>query len=242
MARASSERGSRRKSGAVASPIGDRKQVLRALGDLSARIAQELRSSVFDIAAAAQLLRFRAHEDPVIEKSVGRIMRDADRLNRIIAALAEYGRPEPLKLARADPEDVWDKVIDHHRGTLEARSLVVRRTRPDDKLHMHIDREQLMRALEAVFVNATEASPEGGMLQLSGSVDQAGVWQSVLINEGASMPPEAAARAFDLFYTTKPDSVGVGLALAQRIIAEHNGTISLESGDATRVTIALPSG
>lgn len=220
----------------------DRKPVLRALGDFAATVAHELRTPAFNIASAAQLLRFRSHEDPVIEKNVGRILRDADRLNRLVTALQEFGRPEPVRLAPGDPDDVWDRVIEHHQGTLESRSLTLRRTRAAGHVRIPIDRDQLGRAFEAVLVNAAEAAPPRGEITLASEVDQAGVWECVLANGGEQLPAEAAARAFDLFFTTKPDSAGVGLAICRRIIAEHDGTIALESGETTRVTIALPAG
>lgn len=220
----------------------DRKHVLRALGDLSAAVAQELRAPVLDIASAAQLLRFRAQNDPVLEKSVGRILRDADRLNRIVAALLDFGRPAPLKLTSGNPDDVWDSVIAQHRGTLETRSLVLQRTRAHPAAHCAIDRDQLARAFELLLVNAAGAAPDASDLQLTTSVDQSGIWESTLSSRGVAIPEDAIGRVFGIFYSDAGEPA-VGLALCQRIIAEHNGTISVESGDVsgTAITVAIPA-
>lgn len=216
--------------------------MLRALGDLSAAVAQELRAPVLDIASAAQLLRFRAQNDPVLEKSVGRILRDAERLNRIVAALLDFGRPAPLKLAPADPDDVWDGVIAQHRGTLETRSLVLHRTRAHPSGRCAIDRDQLARAFEMLLVHAAGAAPDASDLQLTTSVDQSGTWEATLSGRGVAVSDDAIGKVFGVFYSTDGGETAVGLALCQRIIAEHNGTITVDAGDTTgtSITVAIP--
>ena len=66
--------------------------------------------------SAAQLLRFRAREDPVMEKNVGRILREVERLNRMVATLMEFGRPHCPEDSRTDPDVVWDDVLATERG------------------------------------------------------------------------------------------------------------------------------
>jgi signal transduction histidine kinase len=103
----------------------------QAIGEVAAGVAQELRNPIFGISSAAQLLRFRAREDPVMEKNAGRILREVERLNRMVSTLLELGRPIALKLSHADPDVVWDDVIESERGRLESKSVVVRRTRAE---------------------------------------------------------------------------------------------------------------
>src|SRR5437588_9717346 len=79
----------------------------RVAQSTAAGIAHELRNPVFAIASAAQLLRYRIADDPVIEKNIGRILREAERLNAFVTALLEYGRPSPVRLTPADPDEVW---------------------------------------------------------------------------------------------------------------------------------------
>ena len=73
--------------------------------DVAAALAHELRNPVFAIASAAQLLRYRVTDDPVIEKNIGRIMRETERLNALVSALLEYGR-----LDRVDADDFMEEV------------------------------------------------------------------------------------------------------------------------------------
>src|SRR5690242_9225593 len=79
--------------------------------NVAAAIAHELRNPVYGITSAAQLLRYRVSDDPLVERNIGRIMREAERLNALVAALLEYGRPEPVRLSPAVPDDVWVDVL-----------------------------------------------------------------------------------------------------------------------------------
>src|SRR3954470_778560 len=93
--------------------------------DIAAGIAHELRNPVFGIASAAQLLRYRVTDDPVVEKNIGRILREAERLNALVSALLDYGRPPAVQLLPADPDHIWSTVLASHRGELESRALLV---------------------------------------------------------------------------------------------------------------------
>ena len=125
------------------------KRRLEAIGEVSAGVAHELRNPLFGISSAAQLLRFRVKDDPVVEKNVGRILREVERLNTMVTALLEFGRPNPIALTPFDPDAVWDEVIDNQRGRLESRSLVLHRTRLQPAVSCAGDTQQLAQVLLA---------------------------------------------------------------------------------------------
>ena len=213
-----------------------------AIGEVAAGVAHELRNPIFGISSAAQLLRFRAREDPVMEKNVGRILREVERLNRMVTTLLELGRPIALKLSPTDPDVVWDDVLESERGRLESRAIAVRRTRPRTPATIAIDGEQLAQAFRSVLSNAVDAAPEATDISLQSTVLPTGGWRCRLTNGGAPIPAEMLPRVFELFLSTKPGSTGVGLALAQRIVEEHQGRITIESaaGTGTAVSVSLP--
>jgi two-component system sensor histidine kinase HydH len=210
--------------------------------DVAAALAHELRNPVFAIASAAQLLRYRITDDPVIEKNIGRIMRETERLNALVGALLEYGRPDPVQLAPADPDDIWQRILETHRGDLEAKALLARHTPAEPRAVCNIDSNQLGSAFASALVNAIEAAPEGTDL-LIGSTAQGGWWQSDVRNDGPPIAPDTLSRVFEPLVSTKPGHAGVGLAIAQRVVSEHAGSISMEStGDAgTTLTFKLPA-
>ena len=209
--------------------------------DIAASLAHELRNPVFAIASAARLLRYRVVDDPVMEKNIGRILREAERLNGFVNALLEYGRPAPVRLATADPDDLWNDVLQAERGALESKALMVRHTSAPVRASCNIDGEQLAQAFTHILANAVDAAPEASDLTLSSTTD-AGEWRCELRNGGSPIPPEIFPRVFDLLVSSKPGHAGIGLALARRIVTDHGGTISLSSTaeSATVATISLP--
>jgi signal transduction histidine kinase len=217
------------------------KRRLEAIGEVSAGVAHELRNPLFGISSAAQLLRFRVRDDPVVEKNVGRILREVERLNSMVTSLLEYGRPSPIRLQTGDPDDVWDEVLENQRGLLERRAILLERTRATHAL-CAIDPQQLAQVFINLLVNATDAAPEASDLTLTSSVLPTGMWRCRLQNGGAAIPPDVLSRVFEIFFSTKPGGTGIGLALCQRIVEEHGGTISLESAPecGTTATVLLP--
>ena len=210
-----------------------------AIGEVAARVAQELRNPIFGISSAAQLLRFRAREDPVMETNVGRILREVERLNRMVGTLVELGRPIVLDVTPGDPDAVWDNVLESERGRLEARAIAIRRTKPDTPAVIAIDATQLAQSFKSILSNAVDAAPVATDISLQSTVLPNGGWRCRLTNGGPPIPAEMLPRVFEPFLSTKPGSSGVGLALAQRIIEEHQGMIAIESAAETGTTVVV---
>jgi len=215
---------------------------MKAAQDVAASVAHELRNPVFAIASAAQLLRYRVSDDPVIEKNIGRILREADRLNTLVNALLEFGRPDPVRLAPADPDDVWAAVIQRHRGDLEARAILVQHSPALPRATCAIDAGQLAQAFANALTNAIEAAAEGSDVVIHSSISGDGAWISTVRNDGATPDTDTLSRAFQPLVTTKPGHAGIGLATAHRIVTDHAGTLALGTdGDATTLTFTLPA-
>ena len=218
------------------------KQRLEAVGEVATGVAHELRNPLFGISSAAQLIRFRAREDVVVERNVGRILREVDRLSKMVTSLLEFGRPKPISLAAGDPDQVWDEVLDTQRGLLESRALLVQRSRPAHPVAARIDPEQIAQVFLNLLVNASDHAPPASDLVMESAVAPHGGWRFRLTNGGPAIAPDVLNRVFEMFYSTKPTGTGIGLALCQRIVVEHGGQITIESAPelGTTVTITLP--
>jgi len=157
----------------------------------------------------------------------------------MVTSLLEFGRPKPISLVAADPDAVWDDVLDGQRGLVEARALAVRRTRPRHPVTCALDPEQLGQVFLNILVNAVDHAPEGSDIVMHSGALPNGAWRLRLTNAGPAIPPDVLSRVFEIFYSTKPGGTGIGLALCQRIIEEHHGTITLESTPEAGTTLVL---
>jgi len=221
------------------SPSREREKISR---DIAAGIAHELRNPAFAIASAAQLLRYRVTDDPVIEKNIGRILREAERLNTLVSALLDYGRPPAVQLSRADPDHVWTTILAAHRGDLESRALLVHHEPAHPRVHCDIDADQFAQALTNALTNAIDAAPEGSDLTIVSTSTADGGWQSRLHNDGPGIHSSILGTVFEPHVSNKPGHAGIGLAIAHRVLADHGGSIELESADGsgTTLTFSLP--
>lgn len=227
---------------AEATPAALERARVKAAQDVAAGIAHELRNPVFAIVSAAQLLRYRLGDDPVVEKNLGRVLREAERLNSVVSALLEYGRPAPVRLSPGDPDEIWNVVLASSRGILESRAIVVQHTPAEERVTCDIDAEQLAQAFTHLLDNAVEAAPEGTDLTLTAARADDGGWTGTLLNTGEPIDAEVLAHAFEPLSSTKPGHTGIGLPTARRILAEHGGQLAVEPrSDGTAVTIHLPS-
>ena len=222
----------------------EQKRRLEAIGEVAAGVAHELRNPLFGISSAAQLLRIRGKDDPAVERNVNRMLREVDRLNTMLSALLVYGRPQPLRRAVGNPDAVWDDVIESNRARLDDAGITFVRRHGTPAVQLPFDAAQIGQVYLNLLVNAIDAAPRGSTITLQSGTLPNGAWRARLHNAGAVIPPEALPRVFEIFFSLKSGGTGIGLALCQRIVDEHGGTITIESQpeSGTAVTIMLPPG
>jgi len=105
------------------------------------------------------------------------------------------------------------------------------------------DDSQLRQALLNLFINALQAMPDGGILDVTSGLSASGEMEVVVRDNGSGIAPENLSRLFDPYFTTKVRGFGLGLTVVERIVQEHGGTIEVasEQGKGTAFTIRLPA-
>jgi signal transduction histidine kinase len=103
------------------------------------------------------------------------------------------------------------------------------------------DTALIRQAASNLISNAEEAMPGGGDIVLRARGDQ-GFLEIEVADSGPGIPADVLPRIFDLYFTTRPEGTGIGLAVVQQVARMHGGTVQIEShtGDGTRVTMRLP--
>lgn len=215
----------------------------RDSGDLAAGIARELQVPLQAIASAAQLVRFRSRDDPVVDKNIGKIITEADRLARFVASLAEFGRPLAPVLQPRDPDGILDQVLAESRGLMESRTLALSRGRAHPHAHVAVDAERLALSFENLVASLCESAPEGSDVTITSVLQPDGAWRCALHTDGRLGADDAGANPFDLFAAAAVRGRGFTLPLARRIIEQHRGSIGIEASSeyGTTVTVTLPA-
>lgn len=221
----------------------EQKRRIEAIGEVAAGVAHELRNPLFGISSAAQLLQFRSSDDPVVEKNVARILREVDRLSNMVTSLLDFGRPATAQLQPGDPEAVWDELLETEAERLVLANVTLKRTRPARPVRCLIDPAQLKQVYLNILGNALDAAPAGSELLLTSSVLSHGGWRCRLTNSGPAIAPDVLPHVFEFFFSAKAGGTGIGLALCQRIMNEHRGTIEITSSPnvGTTLTLTLPA-
>ncbi|MCE1236023.1 MAG: two-component system sensor histidine kinase AtoS [Hyphomicrobiales bacterium] len=214
-------------------------QVMRAdrlagLGELTAGIAHEIRNPLTSIRGFLQYLQ--ECESPEEWRRYGpMIIREVDSLNHIVGELLAFGRPRPPQIDRLHVDDLIKEVAFLARGKSDAP---IELKLAADLPVMEGDRESLKQAILNLLINAIQAIPAAGTVEVSAEAvaDQMIVRVS---DDGVGIPPDNIRKIFDPFFSTKASGTGLGLAMVHRIVDAHGGEISVESLPDVGTTIEL---
>lgn len=216
---------------------------LAAAGELAAGVAHEIRNPLAAIVNATTL--FDSAEALTAEErasTLDAVRREARRLNRILSDFLVFARPGAPRRLPGDLRDVVEHVAALIRDDPARASQVDLAVRVDPSVPTFVfDADQLTQVVWNIALNGVEAMDGRGRLALE-VVRQDGQVLIVVSDSGRGIAREEQGRVFEPFYSKKPGGTGLGLTIAQRIVAAHGGRIDVESvpGRGTRCTIALP--
>ncbi|PTL76400.1 ATP-binding protein [Vitiosangium sp. GDMCC 1.1324] len=224
-----------------------KRERLAALGELSAIVAHEVRNPLGVIFNAVASLRRMLKPDGDAGMLLDILAEESDRLNRMVGDLLDYTRPREPMLQHEDVPRVLQDAVDAARaqqGGANNRITLSAEVAPELP-RVPLDRRLIRQALVNVLVNAIQAMPQGGVVQVRARVEAHGskdVLRIDVADQGCGIPTELVHRVFEPFFTTKAQGTGLGLAVVKRIIEEHHGEMALESapGRGTTFTFRLP--
>ncbi len=221
-----------------------------SLGRLASAVAHEIRNPLNFVNLSIDHLRQRLLRNEAAPKDeFDRILRDVksevSRLNRLVGDFLNFGKPLRLNIVPVDLRVMLNQVS----------SLINPKAR-DQGVTMHVeiaegiplillDPELIKSCLLNLMINALDAMPNGGTLSVSADfgVGEKEEYLHVAVTDtGEGMSPETLESAFEPYFSTKDAGFGLGLAMTQKIVQDHAGTISLQSeiGVGTRAEIRLP--
>jgi two-component system sensor histidine kinase HydH len=219
---------------------------LVALGKMAAGVAHEVRNPLSSIKGFATLLGSKFKDGSQEHEAADLLVHEAERLNRSITELLNYARPTTLKKEKINLGDLVSSSLKLVSSDAQALGVKTSLEIGSEVPEIKADRDRINQVLLNLYLNGLQAMEESSReKELKVSVqsdDTEGVIRIEVQDNGQGIPQESIDKVLDPYFTTKPEGTGLGLALAYKIIDEHNGTIRFKSteGQGTVVSVTIP--
>lgn len=201
---------------------------LSALGQLAAGVAHEVRNPLGIIKNSAQILRGSSLGEARRKEILNFIVEESDRINKVIDNFLQFARSPKMKKEKIEINSVIDRTVRLVGDTLAKNKIEVEKDYTDLIFSVHADPSQLQQLFLNLILNAIEAMPHGGKLEISTRLEDHGV-RIIFADTGGGIPKGLKKKIFEPFYTTRKHGTGLGLAIAHKIVENHGGRIEVES-------------
>ncbi len=216
------------------------KENLARVGEMVAGIAHEFRNGLATILGNARLLGQTLPQGAGSEL-IDALIEESHSLSHVVSEFLQFARPETLRVASVDLAVMASELAEELEP--RAQSLGVVLDLDAESCCVEADEVLLRKAILNLVLNAMEAagsSGKGGKVRLGVEAGAGGEMAVVQVSDnGPGIAPENLDRVFTPFFTTKPDGVGLGLALVQKIIVSHNGEVEIESDPEAGTSLIL---
>jgi signal transduction histidine kinase len=217
---------------------------LAVAGELAAGVAHEIRNP---LTAVKLLLHAAAKNTPnrsLSERQLDVIQAEIARMEKTVQGLLDFAGPPQTNRVRHDLRATVNGAIQLTAGLANQHEVVVHANFRDEPVAVNADPAQLHQVFVNLMMNAIEAMPRGGNLQVSVATngDSQSTCRVTFADSGPGIPAEVAERLFEPFVTSKRNGTGLGLAVSGRLVQEQGGQIRAENrphGGAV-LTVELP--
>jgi len=203
---------------------------LAALGRMAATVAHEIKNPLSAIKSIAQVMREDESLRNEYERDLGLIVGETDRLSQSVTQLLSFARKESPAGQPLSVDELLRSVVDLFRASAREQGIAL-------DCHVTIDAElagrsvsALRDALSNLLLNALQATPQGGKVELTAASSESELLISVQ-DSGSGVPADLRERIWEPFFTTRQRGTGLGLAIVRKRVQEVGGTATLVSGN-----------
>jgi PAS domain S-box-containing protein len=212
---------------------------LMALGTVTAGVAHEIRNPLASLRGLAELLGRDIPAGDNRRRYVDTMLESIDRLNRLIEDLLLFSSPRPTDSEIVDMAATVAETVSLAQVGIGGRPVSLRiDPAAASPLTVRGSRERLIQVLTNIVLNATQATPDGGVVTV-GTEQRESLAAVTIHNTGSYIPPQVRRQLFVPFFTTKPTGTGLGLAIARQIVTSMDGRIEVESDQETGTTFTV---
>ena len=216
---------------------------LSALSKLTSGVAHEVKNPLNAIVIHLELLKSQVVSQQAEDatRSLDVITQEIKRLDRVVRNFLNFNRPVEVKLKKEDIQPILHEVVTLAQSEARQHNVQIS-IRSDDNLPpIQLDPDLMKQCLLNIVLNGCQAMPGGGSLNISTALHN-GSLELRVQDEGVGIPPENREKVFNLYYTTKENGSGIGLATVFKVVQLHNGEIEVDSevGKGTTFILKFP--
>lgn len=219
-----------------------RAERLATLGELAAGVAHEIRNPLTGLKGFLQYFQTAGTEEER-QKYLPMLLREVDRMNKIIEGLLYFARPCQAALAPTDLGRVIHDTLVLIRSRAEHQGIIFAVNLPDDLPQVELDEEQYKQVFLNLVINSVQAMEQAGTVCVSGKyIHKTDVVELSFADNGPGIAEHIKKKVFDPFFTTKKTGTGLGLSVVQRLVTAQGGNVILEDnpGGGTIVRLLIP--
>jgi two-component system sensor histidine kinase HydH len=218
---------------------------LASLGRLAAGVAHEIRNPLSSIRGFAQFFNQRFKGQEKDQEYASTMVKEVDRLNRVITELLDFARPKEPHRELHSLEEILDHTLEVLKPEMARKKIEAEKWYGNGLARARVDRDQLSQAFLNLLLNSLESMGEGGKIRVgigTAKGEKEEQIQVSIADTGKGIPPEDLGKVFEPFFSTKRKGTGLGLAIVHQIVEAHGGEIQVESkeGEGTTFQITLP--
>jgi signal transduction histidine kinase len=214
--------------------IGDEIEMSRRLsasGRVTRGVAHEVKNPINAIVLHLQLLQNKlASQEPDTRRHMDIIDSEIGRLDRVVQTLVDFTRPRDLHLEETDFRSLLEDVAQLAAPDAEQHGVRIDLHLPELPLPVRVDNDLMKQAILNVVINGVQAMTGGGVLTISARRENGTVLAEVQ-DQGPGIPKEMHDKVFELYFTTKKEGSGIGLAQTYQILQWHYGSVDFESAE-----------
>lgn len=225
-----------------------RSEKLISMGRLSAGVAHEIRNPLNTMKGAIVHLQRRRPDDPLIREYTQLVLEEVDRLNHFVTEFLYFARQSAPTLVPTDLNDLIQHTLVLFEERLKETQVSIVKTLDPSLPLLPLDPHQMKQVIVNLILNAVDAMPEGGVLEVATGVEthnSAPLSLKTAVLEirdhGVGIQEQDLNNVLDPFFSTKENGTGLGLPISQGIVESHEGTLTIRSrkGEGTTVTIVM---
>jgi signal transduction histidine kinase len=200
---------------------------MAAFGLLAAGIAHEVGNPLTSISSLVQMVQ-RHEQEPYTQEKLALVSGQLERIQGTLRELINFSRPAATERIWVPVSEIVQEALNIAKYYKPTRGKTINTVLPDGLPLVLVVRDQLIQAVLNLVLNAIDATPKGGHIEVRASCAKNELLLEVA-DDGHGIPSAGASKLFQPYFTTKPNGTGLGLFVTRKLVAEHSGTVDFES-------------